>query len=80
MRMHTPDQGALIARKVPTIRLGLFAHRDYLKAFGVPRSRDDLKRHLFIGPDRNSGDNALARRIAGAQTLRWSVRTDSHPA
>ena len=80
VRMHPPDQGALIARKVPAIRLGLFAHRDYLATFGMPRSRDDFDRHLFVGPDRNRADKALARTIAGARTLRWSVRTDSHPA
>ena len=80
VRMHPPAQSALIARKVPAIALGLFAHRDYVAAFGMPHARDDIKHHLFVGPDRNHTDRAIAEQIAGGRPLRWSVRTDSHPA
>ena len=80
VRMHPSTQSALIVRKVPAISLGLFAHRDYVAAFGMPRSRDDIDQHLFVGPDRNRTDKAIAEMIAGGRPLRWSVRTDSHPA
>ena len=80
VRMHPPAQGALIARKVPAIKLGLFAHRDYLATFGTPRSRDEIDHHLFVGPDGNRTDHAIAEKIAGGRPLRWSMCTDSHPA
>lgn len=80
VRMHPPKQGALVARKVRSARLSLYAHRDYLAAVGVPRRRDEIGDHLFIGPDRNRADLRIADVIAGSRPLRWSVRTDSHPA
>lgn len=80
VRMHAPAQTALVAKKVPAIALGLYAHRDYLEVFGVPASRADIARHLFIGPDRNREDLALAGTIADSAEIRWIARTDSHPA
>ncbi len=80
VRMHRPEQSALVAKKVRSAALGLFAHRDYLSVTGTPIGRDDMPRHLFIGPDRNRSDLRLAEMIAGGLNLRWSVRTDSHPA
>lgn len=80
VRMHPPEQTALVVKKVPPIELGLFAHRDYVKAFGQPTSPRDVGEHLFIGPDRNRGDLALAALIADPAQIRWIARTDSHPA
>lgn len=80
VRMHPPEQAALVAKKVPSIPLGLFAHRDYLEAYGHPASKADLGGHLFIGPDRNRSDLAVAARLAEPASIRWITRTDSHPA
>lgn len=81
VRMHPPRQGALVARKVGTIRLGLFAHPDYLARRGSPESLDDLARHDFIGPDRARADlrHALALHPGLARET-FAARTDSHPA
>jgi len=80
VRMHPPEQSALVAKKVPSIPLGLFAHRDYLEIHGRPASRAEIGEHLFIGPDRDRGDLAVAARIGDPSLIRWIARTDSHPA
>jgi DNA-binding transcriptional LysR family regulator len=38
VRMMRPTQGALVTRLIGTVELGLYAHRRYVDAFGVPRS------------------------------------------
>lgn len=80
VRMHPPEQSALVAKKVPLIPLGLFAHRDYLAVYGRPATKAEIRDHLFIGPDRNRGDLAVAAQIAGSVPVSWIARTDSHPA
>jgi DNA-binding transcriptional LysR family regulator len=80
VRMHPPEQSALVAKKVPSIPLGFFAHRDYLDTHGRPASRAEIGDHLFIGPDRNRSDLAMAAQIADPAHIRWIARTDSHPA
>jgi DNA-binding transcriptional LysR family regulator len=80
VRMYPPEQSALVAKKVPSIPLGLFAHRDYLATHGYPASKDEIGDHLFIGPDRNRGDLAIAALIGNPDRIRWVARTDSHPA
>lgn len=81
VRMHQPKQGSLVARKVTSITLGLFAHRDYLTRRGDPVELCDLDTHDLIGPDRSSADLALAAKVfpmVGRD--RFVLRTDSHPA
>jgi DNA-binding transcriptional LysR family regulator len=51
VRMVKPTQGALMARKIGVVHLGLHAHARYLKAHGVPRSVQDLRDHALIGFD-----------------------------
>ncbi len=52
VRMVRPTQGALLARRVGAVRLGLFAHRRYLEAHGVPERLDDPA-FAAIGFDRD---------------------------
>lgn len=81
VRMHPPQQAALVAAKVPSVPLGLFAHRDYLARRGVPATLADLAIHDMIGPDRAPSDLALARHVfPDLDRGRFVVRTDSHPA
>jgi DNA-binding transcriptional LysR family regulator len=81
VRMHPPRQEALVAKKVGAIRLGLFAHPDYLARRGVPATADDLAHHDIIGSDRSRSDLQLASRIHPALTReRFVARADSHPA
>ena len=54
VRMVRPIQSGLVARRIGSSRIGLYAHRDYLARFGEPRSLTDLARHCFIGFDRDN--------------------------
>jgi DNA-binding transcriptional LysR family regulator len=81
VRMHPPKQEALVAAKVPTIPVGLFAHVDYLARHGAPRTLDDLAHHDLIGPDRNKSDLALIHKLLpNFDRRKLVIRTDSHPA
>lgn len=52
LRMVRPQQGTLIARRLPDQSLGLYAHRDYLQARGLPTPAT-LQRHEWVGYDRS---------------------------
>jgi DNA-binding transcriptional LysR family regulator len=82
VRMAQPSQSALIARRVATIELGLFASEAYLAAHGVPKTLADLSRgHALIGRDRDASFYALAA-AAGIPVKRqgFALRTDSDAA
>jgi DNA-binding transcriptional LysR family regulator len=53
VRMVRPTQSGLVARRIGTSRIGLYARRDYLARFGEPRSLADLAGHCVIGFDRD---------------------------
>ncbi|RJE89261.1 LysR family transcriptional regulator [Paracoccus onubensis] len=81
VRTVAPTQGALVARKVASIPLGLFASRDYVARRGLPADIAELAAHDFIGPDRSRSDLALIDSSGmGAIRERMVLRTDSHPA
>ena len=81
VRMSPPRQEALVAKKVASIPLGLFAHVDYLTRRGQPATLDELADHDLVGPDRAPADLAfVAARFPGLDPGRFVVRTDSHPA
>jgi DNA-binding transcriptional LysR family regulator len=54
VRMLRPIQGELVARRIGTVELGLFAHRRYVDSFGIPRTAEDLLNHRMIGFDRDA--------------------------
>ena len=54
VRMVRPTQSGLVARRIGTSRIGLYAHRDYIARFGAPRSLADLAQHCLIGFDRDN--------------------------
>jgi DNA-binding transcriptional LysR family regulator len=68
VRMMRPTQNALAARRIGSTKIGLFAHRAYLDAFGVPATLDDVKAHRLIGYDRE--DRSF--RAAGARDFEIS--------
>ncbi|WP_148713927.1 LysR family transcriptional regulator [Chitinolyticbacter meiyuanensis] len=51
VRMSPPTQDALLAQKVGTVGLGLYAHRDYAQRHGLPQRLDELAQHALIGFD-----------------------------
>lgn len=51
VRTQRPTQAALIAKRVGRARIGLFAHRAYIEARGMPERIADLAHHQLIGFD-----------------------------
>jgi DNA-binding transcriptional LysR family regulator len=54
VRMFRPVQDALIAKRVGDIEVGLHAHKDYLAAYGTPKSIAALAKHALIGFDKET--------------------------
>lgn len=81
VRMLRPSQGALVARRVGTIGLGLYAHRRYLKAQGTPQTLAELRHHALIGFDRETpAMRAMRGRAPGGEVYardNFTLRTDS---
>lgn len=81
VRTVAPKQEALVARKVASIPLGMFASRAYVDRRGSPASLAEAASHDVIGPDRSRSDLALVGRLGEAVSRdRFVLRTDSHPA
>jgi DNA-binding transcriptional LysR family regulator len=78
VRMLRPAQAALLAQRLGLVRLGLYAHEDYLARHGTPIDLADLRRFHIIGFDR---DEVSARAIASADLpidrSIFSFRSDS---
>jgi DNA-binding transcriptional LysR family regulator len=79
LRMIRPNQSSLIARKVAEISVGAYAHKNYLKRRGVPRSMQDLLSHELIGGD---VDETIVRGFKSfgypAQKELFALRSDDH--
>ena len=77
--MTRPRQQALLAKNVGHIRVGLYAHRDYLAVSGPIRTIDDLQGHALVSFDRGA---AILR--ADHEELAWlpdaALRTDNQLA
>lgn len=81
LRHFAPVQEALVAQRLPSIPLGLFAAPAYLDRRGQPATISDLVRHDVIGPDRIAGDTRIAEMLLpGHRPADLALRTDSHPA
>ena len=76
VRMFRPQQLALVARRVGTLGLGLFATESYLKRLGLPEGPADLGHHTLIGSDRDPSW-ARAMRSVGLSPNDFAFRTDS---
>jgi len=78
VRMVRPTQSGLVARRLGSSRISLFAHRDYLARFGEPRSLADLASHCFIGFDRDNSTFRGAGDFARSMTREsFGLRCDS---
>ncbi len=53
IRMVSPLQAELVAKRIGRVTLGVYAQRDYLKRAGAPRELSDLMSHPLLGNDRN---------------------------
>jgi DNA-binding transcriptional LysR family regulator len=78
VRMVRPTQSRLLARRIGSSRISLFAHRDYLARFGEPRSLADLASHCFIGFDRDNSTFRAAGDLARSMTREsFGLRCDN---
>jgi DNA-binding transcriptional LysR family regulator len=78
VRMVRPSQQALVARQIGEVRLGLYAHRLYLKHAPAPKSVAALvSDHALIGFDQ--GTPFLRQLLTGVPITRnhFALRTDS---
>lgn len=88
IRMTSPSQASLVARKVGNIPLGLYAHRHYLERHGVPATPADLSQHRLVGFDRRTPFiriaeeriRAIAPSFPPVNQLAWTYRADSNIA
>ena len=71
VRMVHPDQGSLVARKLGEVRVGAFAHRNYLARRGPLKTASDLLAHDLIGSDT---DTAI---VEGFKNLGYPVARDA---
>lgn len=78
VRMTTPKQGALVARRIGSVAVGLHAHRDYLAQHGTPKTLADLARHALIGFDQETPFLRAARKTLPAWNREaFALRSDS---
>lgn len=78
VRMVEPAQEALLARHLPSIRVGLFAHRRYLARKGTPARLDALAEYDLIGFDRETpAIRAAVQRFPVLARSAFALRTDS---
>jgi len=78
LRMARPRQAALVARRIGTVGIGLYAHRRHVEAFGLPRSLDELRRHPLIGFDRDDSSwRSLGDSVLPVTRDIFAFRTDS---
>jgi molybdate transport repressor ModE-like protein len=83
VRMAQPTQDALVAKRVGTVKIGVFASAAYLADHAAPRSAADLLRgHALVGRDRDASSFFAALAAAGLHLKRkdFGLRTDSDPA
>jgi DNA-binding transcriptional LysR family regulator len=81
VRMVRPAQGALIARHIGAVPLGLYARRDYLDRHGEPKSLADLSRFAFIGFDRDTSFlQSLKAQFGEIDRNLFALRTDNQLA
>ncbi|HEY0207918.1 LysR family transcriptional regulator [Acerihabitans sp.] len=78
VRMTQPRQESLIARRVGDVKLGLYAHNDYLRRHGMPAIPADLTRHALIGFDEETPYlRAASRQLPIWTRDAFAFRTDS---
>jgi DNA-binding transcriptional LysR family regulator len=78
IRMTTPKQEALIAKRVGDVKLGVFAHRDYLARYGEPKALSDADGHVLIGFDNETiGVQAVRAFGIDLQRHQFGYRTDN---
>jgi DNA-binding transcriptional LysR family regulator len=78
IRMTQPKQEQLIARHIGGVKIGLFAHKKYLRKRGTPQALADLAGHALIGFDEETPFVRAARKGFPLWSRNnFAVRTDN---
>jgi len=78
VRMVEPIQEALVVKKLGSVTVGLYAHKDYLKRAGKPSTIKELSRRSMIGFDQETPAlRAMRARIPASNMLHFAFRADS---
>jgi DNA-binding transcriptional LysR family regulator len=78
VRMQRPAQGALIARRIGAVELGLYAHRNYIERRGKPARVGDLANHALIGFDKETAFvRSMKTQVPWMTRESLALRTDS---
>jgi DNA-binding transcriptional LysR family regulator len=82
IRMVRPVQGGLIAKKLCDMPIAPYAHKSYLKKYGIPLKDSDLFAHALIGYDQ---DSSIIRGFKDGYGIdvspsTFAFRTDDHIA
>jgi DNA-binding transcriptional LysR family regulator len=81
IRMTKPQQEVLLAQRIGDIKLGFYAHRDYLERIGTPVHMADLANHSLIGYDVETVFIRAARAgLGGWGREQFAYRCDSNLA
>jgi len=79
VRNTDPRQEALIAQRLPPVKLGLHARRDYLDRFGIPTTLAELTNFDIIGFDTTTpAVRAMVSTNAVFERSAFALRTDSN--
>lgn len=70
LRMFRPRQGDLVARRLPNLELGFYAHRDYIDKHGAPTDFPEMIQHTILGFDEDTSF------IEGAAHMGYQFRRD----
>jgi DNA-binding transcriptional LysR family regulator len=79
IRMVRPDQASLVTRRIGQVSVGAYAHQEYLRRRGTPRTPADLLRHDLIGMDQE--DLIIRSFQAQGQFIgrdAFGIRSDDH--
>ena len=78
VRMTPPMQQALVAKRLPSVELGLYARREYVLRRGEPKSMSDLVDHDLVGFDEETpAMRALVKRFPAFSRSALALRTSS---
>jgi DNA-binding transcriptional LysR family regulator len=78
LRVTKPAQNSLVGRNIGQLIIGAYAHEDYLRAHSVPKTREDLSGHKFVGEASGNTIEAALRRLGLSITAEhFVIRTDS---
>jgi len=73
LRMFRPTQPDLVARRLPDLEMGFYAHKDYIAKHGQPTSFEDMMQHTVIGFDEGMDF------INGARAFGYELKREDFP-